>query len=106
LIGKDWGAVREGFYNTEYVDPDWGSDSEAEREAEEEELEVNRLERQQIAEYNQHDFAFPIQSKKTKSPKNAAAADDDDDNDDDDDDEIVRPRPHVLLSIHSSLLSD
>jgi hypothetical protein len=57
-IGKDWGKYRADFYNTSFVDPDWGSDSDAEREAVEEEEEVKRLEEEQLKSFSQEDFAF------------------------------------------------
>ncbi len=40
LTSKDWGSKRGMFYDTDHVDPDWGEDEEADREAEEEGKEV------------------------------------------------------------------
>ena len=53
---KAWGDQRHSYYETGYVDPDWGSDEEANKEAEEEETEALRLQAEHLAALTQDDF--------------------------------------------------
>eukprot|EP00049_Salpingoeca_infusionum_P014740 m.279312 g.279312 ORF g.279312 m.279312 type:complete len:494 (+) comp15741_c2_seq1:97-1578(+) len=55
-LTKSWGQEKQAFYNTDYVDFDYGTDSEDERQAEEEEEEARLLEQQQMAELDESDF--------------------------------------------------
>ncbi len=53
---KTWGQKKSMFYNTDYVDPDLGSDSEDERAADEEEQEAKLLRARQVAQLQDDDF--------------------------------------------------
>ena len=51
-----WGSQRKAFYSTDYVDPDLGTDSDDERDADEEESEVNVLQARQVEALQEEDF--------------------------------------------------
>jgi hypothetical protein len=53
---KTWGNKRKTFYNTDYVDPDLGSDVDDGQEADEEELEAGVLRARQAARFQDDDF--------------------------------------------------